>query len=125
VTDDDVIVVMDLPGLKPDDVTIELRQDALTVSGERPLPYQTEDDFERPVWQRVERGFGKFERVLYLRSGLDPDSITASMSDRVLRLSIPKPQDKRKRRIEIATGEKPATIEGPATDRHEPAGATT
>ena len=123
VTDDDVTVVMDVPGLTADDVTIELREDALTISGERPLPYQT-DDRDGKVWHRIERGFGKFERVLNLPKGLDPDAITASLDNGVLTLHIPKPQERKPRRIEIATGAKTETIEATATDQRELAGAT-
>lgn len=125
VTDEDVTVLMDLPGLKADDVSIELREDMLTVRGERPLPYQAEtEDKGRQVWQRVERDFGKFERVLRLPTGLDPDAITASMSDGVLTLHIAKPQERKPRRIEIASGQKTETIEGTATEQRELAGAT-
>lgn len=127
VTDDDVTVVMDVPGLKPDDVTIELRDDVLTVRGERPVPYQTQssDNGHHPkVWQRIERGFGKFERVLRLPAGLDPDTIGASMSDGVLTLHIPKPEARKPRRIEIGSGEKTETIEATASEQRELAGAT-
>lgn len=122
VTDDDVTVVMDVPGLTADDVTIELREDTLTVRGERPLPYETDEHGK--VWRRVERGFGKFERVLNLPQGLDPDAITASLENGVLTLHIPKPQERKPRRIEIATGAKTETIEATATDQRELAGAT-
>jgi HSP20 family protein len=126
VTDEDVTVLMDLPGLTADDVSIELREDMLTVRGERPLPSasETEDEQGRQVWQRVERDFGKFERVLRLPTGLDPDAITASMSDGVLTLHIAKPQERKPRRIEIASGQKMETIEGTATDQRELAGTT-
>jgi HSP20 family protein len=123
VTDDDVTVVMDVPGLAADDVTIELRDDVLTVKGERAFPQDMTTDGDQRVWQRLERGFGTFERVLRLPAGLDPDAITASMSDGVLTLHIPKPQERGARRIEITTGEQ-AAIEGTATDQRELAGAT-
>ncbi len=124
VTDDDVTVVMDVPGLKADDVTIELREDVLTVKGERAYPFATETDGDQRVWQRLERGFGKFERVLRMPAGLDPDAITASMGDGVLTLHIPKPEARKPRRIEIATGQKAATIEGTATEQRELAGSS-
>jgi HSP20 family protein len=123
VTDDDVTVVMDAPGLKVDDLSIELREDVLTVRGERPLPYETGEQ-QGKIWQRIERGFGTFERTLHLPTGLDPDAITASLSDGVLRLRIPKPQERKPRRIEIVTGQKAETIEGTATDQRELAGST-
>lgn len=124
VTDDDVTVVMDVPGLKADDVTIELREDVLTVKGERAFPYATQTDGDQRVWQRLERGFGTFERVLRLPAGLDPDAITASMSDGVLTVHIPKPEARKPRRIEIATGQEAETIQGTATDQRKLAEST-
>jgi HSP20 family protein len=123
VTDDDVTVVMDVPGLKTDDITIELREDVLTVKGERALPFADQEDDDQRVWQRLERGFGQFERVLRLPAGLDPDAITASMSDGVLTLHIPKPEARKPRKIQIAPGRQ-ADIEGTATEQRELAGAT-
>jgi HSP20 family protein len=103
VTQDDVTVTMDVPGLKVDDLSIELQGDTLTVRGERPVPYADGEDDGRTVL-RLERGFGKFERVLRVPGGLDPDAITASMADGVLTLHIPVPEARKPRRIEIATG---------------------
>ncbi len=117
-TDDDVSVVMDVPGLKADDVDIELREDVLTVRGERPLP-QPEEQAKRRVWQRLERGHGKFERSVRLPHGLDPEAITASLTDGVLTLHIAKPESRKPRRIEITTDGKSDTIEGTASDQRE------
>jgi HSP20 family protein len=123
VTDDDVSVMLDLPGLKADDVEIEVREDVLTVKGERAFPYANETDGDQRVWQRLERGFGSFERVLRLPAGFDPDAITASMSDGVLTLRMPKPEPHKPRRIEIGTGRE-AAIEGTTTEQRELSGST-
>jgi HSP20 family protein len=103
VTDDDVKVYMDVPGLSVDDVEIELVDDVLTIRGERAYPYATEQGGER-VWQRLERGFGKFERTLRLPKGLDGDKIEASIDNGVLVLGLPKPEQHKPRRIQITTG---------------------
>jgi HSP20 family protein len=127
VTDDDVTVLMDVPGLTVDDLTIELQDDLLTVRGERALPAwaQGENGQSRAAWQRVERGLGTFERVLRVPRGLDPEQIAASMADGVLTLRIPKPEARKPRRIEIAVGAGgQATIEGSASEQRELAGAT-
>ena len=121
VTDDDVTVLMDVPGLKPDDLDIELVDDVLTVSGERALPAGTPGE-QGGAWQRIERGFGRFERVLRVPHGLDAEQITAQMADGVLTLHIPKPQEQQPRRIEIATGA-PAATEETAGEQRELSGA--
>jgi HSP20 family protein len=99
IDDDGVTVYMDVPGLRAENIQIELENDVLTVSGERPFPYAREDG-TGPA-RRVERGFGRFQRSLRVPPGLNPDAIEASVSDGVLKLRVPKPESLRPRRIEI------------------------
>jgi HSP20 family protein len=99
VDDDGVTVYMDVPGLRAEDLDVELENDVLTIRGERPFPYAREDG-KGPV-RRIERGFGRFERTLRVPPGLDPATIEASLADGVLTLRIPKPETQRPRRIEI------------------------
>ncbi len=103
VSEDEVLVHMDVPGLSADDVEVELENDVLTVRGDRAYPYATESNGADGgyAWQLVERGFGKFERVLRVPTGLDPDAIEASLEDGVLTLRIPKPETLKPRRIRI------------------------
>jgi HSP20 family protein len=99
VTDDGVLVEMDVPGLRPEDLEIELENDVLTVRGERPFPHGLEE--QERAWRRIERGFGRFERSLRVPRGLDPDKIEASLTDGVLRLQIPKPESLKPHRVQI------------------------
>jgi HSP20 family protein len=99
IDDDGVTVYMDVPGLRAENIQIELENDVLTVSGERPYPYAGEDG-TGPA-RRVERGFGRFQRSLRVPPGLNPDAIEASISDGVLKLRIPKPESLRPRRIAV------------------------
>ena len=99
VDDDGVTVYMDVPGLRSDNLEIELENDVLTIRGDRPFPY-AQDDGRGPV-RRIERGFGRFERTLRVPRGLDPEAIDAALSDGVLTLRIPKPETMRPRRVEI------------------------
>jgi HSP20 family protein len=109
IDDEGVTVYMDVPGLKRENLEIELENDMLTVRGERPFPYAQEDG-SGPV-RRIERGFGRFERTLRVPRGLDPDAIEASLSDGVLTLRMPKPETLRPRKIEIKAGENGARHE--------------
>lgn len=99
VDDDGVTVYMDVPGLRADNLEIELENDLLTIRGDRPFPYARESG-RGPV-RRIERGFGRFERTLRVPRGLDPEAIDAALSDGVLTLRIPKPETMRPRRVEI------------------------
>ncbi|MDX6707985.1 MAG: hypothetical protein QOK16_2961 [Solirubrobacteraceae bacterium] len=100
VSDSGVTVYMDVPGLKAEDLDIELENDMLTVRGERRPPWENLED----CTARIERSFGAFERTLRVTSGLDPEAIEAEMSDGVLTLHLPKPAEPKPRRIEIRPG---------------------
>jgi HSP20 family protein len=99
---EDVLVYMDVPGVKSDNLEIELENDTVTVRGERRFPYTDQDD---RTWRRIERSFGTFERELRVPRGLDPDAIEASLEDGVLTLRIPKPEPLKPRRVEIKVGQ--------------------
>ncbi|MDQ3850388.1 MAG: HSP20 family small heat-shock protein [Actinomycetota bacterium] len=128
VTEQDVTVYMDVPGLTAENLEIEIEDDVLTVSGRREQPYG-EQGGDR-AWGHFERRFGSFERVLNVPKGLDPDAVEASMVDGVLMLHIPKPEPLKPRRIQIAgagaseieAGESSPAAE--AEESREPAGAT-
>jgi HSP20 family protein len=101
VDDEGVTVHMDVPGLHADNLEVELERDVLTVHGARPFPYGP-DNGDKTSWRRIERPFGRFERSLRVPPGLEPDAIAATLSDGVLTLRIPKPEELKPRRIEIA-----------------------
>jgi HSP20 family protein len=106
-TDDHFVLRADLPGMSEDDVKIEFEDGTLTVSGER----QAEHESKNEGYYRVERAFGSFSRSLTLPQGVDPNAVTARFDRGVLEVRIPKPEERKPRRIEIGTsGQK--TIEG-------------
>jgi HSP20 family protein len=108
---DGVTVYLDVPGVRSEDLEIELQNDILTVRGTRPFPYQTQDG--DGTLRRVERGFGRFERSLRVPQGLSPDAIEASLKEGVLTLRIPKPEQLKPHRIEVRAQEtQPQQIEG-------------
>src|ERR1700761_465316 len=111
VDDNGVTGYMDVPGLRAENLDIELETDVLTIRGERPFPYAREDG-RGPV-RRIERGFGRFERTLRVPAGLDPATVQASLADGVLELGTPKPETQRPRRIEIHAGANGARHEAP------------
>ena len=115
--DDHFLLRADLPGMREEDVAIELRDSTLTISGER----KAERESHERGWYRLERQFGKFSRALTLPEGIDPDAVKASFDHGVLEVWIPKPEERKPRRIEIKTegngNGKPAQVEGTATER--------
>src|SRR5215212_6256522 len=107
---DDFILRADLPGMSEADVTIELEDSTLTISGER----KAEHEHEGEGFYRVERATGSFSRSLTLPKGVDADAVTARFDRGVLEVRIPKPQERKPRRISIAAGSEPAALEGEA-----------
>ncbi|HEY7618697.1 MAG TPA: Hsp20/alpha crystallin family protein [Solirubrobacteraceae bacterium] len=107
-TDEHFVLKADLPGLKEEDVNIELEENVLTLSGER----TAEHEDKREGYVRVERAYGSFRRSLTLPDGVNAEGITASFDNGVLEVRIPKPEERKPRRVAIQVGERPAAIEG-------------
>jgi HSP20 family protein len=107
-TADHFVLRADLPGMTQDDVKIELEDSTLTVSGER----KSEHEDKQEGYYRVERAFGSFSRSLTLPKGINADAVTASFDNGVLEIRVPKPEERKPRRISIAVGDQSATIEG-------------
>ena len=115
--DDHFVLKADLPGLGEGDVNIEVQDGSLTISGER----RAEHEEQERGWYRIERAFGSFNRSLSLPDGVDPDAIEATFSQGVLELRIPKPEQRKPRRIEISSTSgnghgTPAAVEGSAKE---------
>ena len=113
--EDHFVLKADLPGLAEGDVNIEVQDGTLTISGER----QAEHEQREKGWYRIERSFGSFNRSLTLPDGVDPDRIDASFANGVLEVRIPKPEERKPRRISITGGNgngKPAEVEGTAKE---------
>ena len=115
--EDHFVLKADLPGLTEGDVNIEVQDGSLTISGER----RAEHEQRERGFYRIERAFGAFNRSLTLPDGVDPDRIEASFSHGVLQVRIPKPEERKPRRIEISSDHtkgngQPAAVEGSATE---------
>jgi HSP20 family protein len=104
---DGYILRADLPGMKQDDLALQVEDNVLTVSGAR--KHDAEQDVA--AYHRSERPHGAFSRAVTLPKGVDADGVTASFTDSVLEVRIPKPEQAQPRRIEIAAADLPAAIE--------------
>ena len=108
--DDAFVLKADLPGLSEDDVAIEVQDNVLTISGSR----QAEHERKEQGWYRLERSYGSFSRSLTLPDGVDAEKVEAKFDRGVLEIRIPKPEERKPRRISIggANGNGQKTIEG-------------
>jgi HSP20 family protein len=110
-TDDHLVLRADLPGLKKDDVDLEVKDGVLTISGER----KAEREEKSEGYYRVERAFGRFSRSLTIPDGVEADAISADFADGVLEVRIPKPAERKPHRIAIGA----ADVNGSATEHTE------
>jgi HSP20 family protein len=110
-TDEHFVLRADLPGLSEEDVAIELEDNVLTVSGER----KAEHEDKKEGFYRMERSFGQFRRSLTLPDGVNADAIAATFDRGVLEVRIPKPEQRKPRKVAIQVGDRAAAIEGSET----------
>ena len=103
-TEDEYLVLVDLPGVKSEDVTIEFNDQVLTITGSR-VPVETGDS------QLVERPYGSFVRNLTLQKGVDSEQIKAEYHEGVLELRVPKPAEAKPKKIAITSGAQKKQIE--------------
>jgi HSP20 family protein len=98
VRDDDKLVVhADVPGIKPEEVKIEIEDDVLTVSGSHEERKEEKDKH----YVRRERRYGSFSRSVALPAGVDAKQIEARTHDGVVEVTIPLPAEAKKERITI------------------------
>lgn len=103
-TEEEYLVKVDVPGVKSEDVNVEVNDNVLSISGSR-VPDET------GAAQLVERPYGTFARTLTLPQGVDSDSIEAGYHDGVLELRIPKPAEQKPKKITIGGAGKKAIEE--------------
>jgi len=111
--DDQLVIKADVPGLKKEDLSIEVTDEAITIQGER----KSDREETRGGVYRSERSYGSFCRVVPLPQGAITEQVKASFNNGVLEIDVPVPPASTKsRRVEISEGAQAATNENqPAT----------
>ena len=102
-TENEIRVTAELPGMRAEDVSVDLENNVLTISGEK---QQERSEGKEGTWHLSERRYGKFSRSFVLPRDVDADRIAAHFDNGVLTLTVPKSERARRRRISIenATG---------------------
>ncbi|MGD2028526.1 MAG: Hsp20/alpha crystallin family protein [Desulfobacterales bacterium] len=97
-TDQEITLLADMPGVSADNLTIDLRENTLTLTGEvTPFEGANEEDI------LIEYEIGKYHRQFNLSGVIDQSKIDAKLNDGVLRLSLPKVEEVKPRKIEVKT----------------------
>lgn len=95
--DDHFVIKAELPGVDKSDIKVDLKDRVLTLSGERAYDNEVKEE----NYYRKERSYGKFQRVFTLPADVDSDKITAEFKEGVLRVEVPKPEEKKAKQVTI------------------------
>jgi len=97
-TNEGIAMQVDLPGVKKDDVSVEVKNNMLTIQGLR----QVESSVGDEKYYRRERTCGTFQRSFALRYPIAPESIKASFKNGVLTIHIPKPEEEKPKKVSVS-----------------------
>jgi HSP20 family protein len=101
-TDKEIVIAAEMPGLKRKDIDISIEDDVLTIRGEKKVETKTDDkDNKDKSYHVSERSYGMFHRALQLPPGVDPSKVQATMSNGVLKITIPKLARSEPKKIEV------------------------
>lgn len=96
-TDKEYLFSMDLPGVRMEDIKIQLEENVLTITGERKKETRTEEN----KYHLYEKSYGQFRKSFKLPKAIDTEKVTASMVDGVLEVALPKNNTSTTKLIEI------------------------
>ncbi len=96
-TDKNFEITVEIPGVKKEDIKINLEKNVLTVKGERSF----ENKEEGKNYHRVETSYGSFQRSLTLPEDINDDSIVAKYEDGLLKITVEKSEEKIRKEIEV------------------------
>jgi HSP20 family protein len=100
-TTDNLRLRVQLPGIERDHINIQATRDAVLIEGEHPHPRESESD----RLLRSEFAYGKFRRLIALPVAIEPDQIHAEFQAGILSLTLPKPEQARRRVVKVNLGE--------------------
>jgi HSP20 family protein len=99
-SEEDVLISAELPGLGRDDVKVEVKDDVLTLKGEKKRKDETKED----GYHRIERRYGSFYRSFVLPPSVEKDNVKAAFENGVLTIRLPKAEQARPREIPVDVG---------------------
>ena len=97
ITAEEIVIVANMPGVKPEKVEITIEGDTLTIKGERPAPLENVD------YVLQDRSYGKFQRTLNINIPIDANKAEAKFEDGLLTLVVPKAEAVKPKTIQIVS----------------------
>ncbi|HEX9998767.1 MAG TPA: Hsp20/alpha crystallin family protein [Abditibacterium sp.] len=95
----EIVLQVELPGIRKEDIDIQLTGDTLRLSGER----KREQEARGEYFHRVERSYGAFARTFQIETPIDAAKVSAAYEEGVLTLRLPKQEAVKPRQIEISS----------------------
>jgi len=95
-TNDDIVAVVELPGMRKEDIELSLHDGMLTISGER-----KDESAEGEKTGRTERFIGKFRRSISLPTRVDANKVNATYKDGILTVTLPKAEEVKPKQIQV------------------------
>jgi HSP20 family protein len=102
-----IVLKLEVPGVKPEDLEVQLENNTLTIRGERKL----EKEENKENFQRVERRYGRFSRIFTLPTTVDSENVKAQYDSGVLKLELNKRAEAKPKQIKIGVGSSHAVTE--------------
>ena len=96
-TDEAIEVTAELPGVKPEDVDVNLSEELLTIRGEK----RAEKEETKRDYHRIERSYGSFTRTVKLPASVNAEKVEATFKDGVLTIVLPKREEARTRKVKV------------------------
>ncbi|OQX23338.1 MAG: molecular chaperone [Desulfobacteraceae bacterium IS3] len=96
-TENGIIIKAELPGVRKEDISVEVKDNILTLKGER---IQEKEVIQEKYFRR-ERCFGTFHRSFTMQDVVNPDKIKAGFKDGVLEVEVPKPEAEKPKQIKV------------------------
>jgi HSP20 family protein len=97
-SNDNVIAVVELPGMRKEDIEISLHNGTLTISGER----KRENSSDGDKAERTERYIGRFRRSIALPTRVDAGKVSATYRDGILTVTLPKAEEVKPKQIQVS-----------------------
>lgn len=100
-TEDSIIILSELPGMKEEDIDIQVSDGVLSLKGEKKYP--VDDESEKDNFYRLERSYGKFNRSFAIPNTVDISSVKANLKDGLLKVTLAKRNEIQPRVIKVET----------------------